>query len=67
MGEYLTTRAAAEVLSVTESTLEQWRWQGRGPVFIKMNRVVRYRKEDLQAFVDARVFNNTAEAMGGSR
>lgn len=51
----LTTREAAEVLRVKESTLEQWRWQGRGPQFIKLNRSVRYRLADIEAFVEGRV------------
>lgn len=28
----LTIRQAAELLQVQETTLEQWRWQGKGPL-----------------------------------
>lgn len=66
MVENLKTAEAAEILQVKPSTLEQWRWQGKGPKFIKMNRAVRYRKEDLQAFVDARVFGSTTEAQAAA-
>jgi len=62
MGENLTTRQAAEVLQIKETTMEQWRWQGRGPRFIKLGRCVRYRKIDIDAFIDARVFSSTTEA-----
>ena len=58
----LTTRTAAEYLSLQPATLEQWRWNGKGPRFVKLGRSVRYRQADLDAFLDARVFNNTTEA-----
>jgi len=62
MSENLKTEAAAAFLQVKPATLEQWRWSGKGPKFIKMNRAVRYRKEDLDAFIVARVFGSTTEA-----
>jgi len=62
MGENLTTRQAAEFLQVKETTLEQWRWNGKGPRFIKMGRSCRYRKTDLDAFIEARIFGSTTEA-----
>lgn len=58
----LTTPEAATYLNMQPSTLEQWRWNGRGPRFIKLSRSVRYRREDLDEFLAARVFNNTTEA-----
>lgn len=62
MGENLKTKQAAEFLQVKKSTLEQWRWSGKGPRFCKLNRSVIYRKADLEAFLEARTFNNTTEA-----
>jgi excisionase family DNA binding protein len=58
----LTTTEAANYLNMKPSTLEQWRWNGRGPRFCKIGRSCRYRRDDLDAFLDARVFNNTTEA-----
>jgi hypothetical protein len=63
MSENLKTAEAAEFLQVKPATLELWRWQE----FIKMNRAVRYRGEDLQAYVDARVFGSTTEAQAEAR
>lgn len=62
MGENLKTEEAAEFLQVKPATLEQWRWNGKGPQFIKMGRAVRYRKVDLDAFIEARIFSSTTEA-----
>lgn len=58
----LTTTQAASYLSVQPGTLEQWRWNGRGPRFVKMGRTVRYRQTDLDDFMAGRVFGSTLEA-----
>lgn len=62
MSDNLKTEEAAEILQVKPATLEQWRWNGKGPRFVKMGRAVRYRKADLDAFIEARVFGSTTEA-----
>lgn len=66
MGENLKTRQAAEFLQVKETTMEQWRWNGKGPKFCKINRSVIYRRSDLEAFVNARVFSSTTEAQAAA-
>jgi len=63
----LTTKEAADLLRIKETTLEQWRWSGRSPVFVKLGRCVRYRKADLEAFIEARVFESTTAAMEVTR
>lgn len=62
----LTTRQAAEYLNVKESTLEQQRWQGKGPRFVKLSRSVRYRLADLEAYLEERTFNSTTEAQAAA-
>lgn len=62
MGENWKTKQAADYLQVKGTTLEQWRWNGKGPRFIKMGRSVRYRKTDLDAFIEARLYGSTTEA-----
>ena len=46
-----TTPEAAETLGVSRRTLETWRFTGNGPIFVKVGRAVRYRPEDLEAFM----------------
>jgi len=58
----LTTREAAAYLKIQPATMEQFRWYGRGPRFVKIGRSVRYRQNDLDAYLDARVFTSTTEA-----
>ncbi len=44
---------AAEYLGVKPETLNQWRWLGRGPAYVKVGRTVVYRLKDLDAWLDA--------------
>ena len=44
---------AAKILSSSPQTLRNWRHIGRGPVYSKRGRMVRYRVADLLDFMDA--------------
>ncbi|MDG2531031.1 helix-turn-helix domain-containing protein [Caulobacter endophyticus] len=61
-GNLLTTAQAAEFLSMSQRTLEDWRLRGGGPRFRKLGRSVRYAPVDLQDFLDRAVYSNTGEA-----
>jgi excisionase family DNA binding protein len=52
--EELTIPEAAMVLGLSPATLSQWRWQKKGPAFIKRGRQIRYLRDDLQAYLDAK-------------
>lgn len=45
--------ALAARLGVSRSTLQSWRYAGRGPRFIKLGRLVRYRTADVDAYLRA--------------
>lgn len=57
----MTVRQAATYLGLAVSTLNKWRCHGGGPIFIKMGRAVRYRAEDLDAFMDGRRASSTTD------
>jgi predicted site-specific integrase-resolvase len=58
----LTANQAAERLGVTAQALERWRGNGSGPAYIKLSgKYVRYRHEDLDAFVAASRRHSTAQ------
>jgi hypothetical protein len=40
-------------------TLEQWRWQGKGPKYLKIGSRVVYRLEDVEAFESENIHLNT--------
>jgi hypothetical protein len=43
------------------NTLEIWRVQGRGPKYIKVGRLVRYRESDLDAWLEGRTRTSTSQ------
>lgn len=45
--------ALAVRLGVSRSTLQSWRYAGRGPRFIKLGRLIRYRNADVDAYLQA--------------
>lgn len=60
--QLLTTKQAANFLSVSASFLEKDRWAGAKIPFVKLNsRTVRYRMEDLINFINSRIRTNTIE------
>lgn len=58
----LTTREAAEATGLAVPTLNKLRVYGGGPQFLKLGRSVRYRIEDLHAWLESRLVSNTSEA-----
>lgn len=54
-GELVDEHAAAEILALSVQTLRNWRWKREGPSFAKLGRLVRYRRSDLQTFIEQRV------------
>ncbi len=61
-GALLTPPEVAERLRVALKTLEDWRRRGDGPRFIRLGRAcVRYRTEEIEAFLAARTLRHTAE------
>jgi excisionase family DNA binding protein len=49
----LTPAEAAAYLRLEEHTLANWCWRGEGPPYVRIDRRVRYRREDLEAWVQA--------------
>lgn len=52
--------ALATRLGVSRSTLQSWRYSGRGPRFIKLGRMVRYRVADVEAYLHANTRGSAA-------
>jgi len=58
----LTTAEAATYISMSKAFLERDRWAGARIPFIKMgSRAVRYRKSDLDAYIDKQVRVSTCD------
>lgn len=57
--QHLDQKALADRSLVSPRTLEQWRWQGRGPRYMKIGGRVVYRQQDIEAFEAANLHANT--------
>jgi len=53
MSALLTLSEAAEYLRTNEATMRYWRHIGEGPRSAKLGRRVVYRKEDVDAWIEA--------------
>ena len=54
LGIALVAGAAAAFLALSRRTLETWRWEGKGPRWIRFSLgAVRYRRADLIDFIQA--------------
>jgi excisionase family DNA binding protein len=57
----MTTIQAASYLGLSKSTTEKLRHFGGGPKYLKLGHAVRYRQQDLDAWLDERLIENTSQ------
>jgi excisionase family DNA binding protein len=53
MQSFLNEQEVSKRLNVSVATLRRWRLEKRGPMFVKVGLLVRYRPEDLDSWVAA--------------
>lgn len=64
----LNTEEAANYLGVEKTFLERDRWAGAQVPFVRLGtRTIRYRKPDLDAFIESRVCASTSDYQGALR
>ncbi len=56
----MTQQQLAARWQISPRTLEQWRWLGKGPRFLKIGARVLYREEDVETWEAAQVCQNTS-------
>jgi hypothetical protein len=57
---FLTSEQLAKRWLIRTETLSQWRWNGRGPQYLKIGRRVLYRLEDVLCFEKQKCRQNTS-------
>lgn len=57
--QHLDQKGLAERWLMSGRTLEQWRWQQRGPRYLKIGGRIVYRLSDIETFEAASLHNNT--------
>jgi hypothetical protein len=50
---------------ISTRTLQRWRLEGVGPIYVKLGRLVRYRQHDLNAFLEERTCTSTSMGTTG--
>jgi excisionase family DNA binding protein len=61
MRTYLTTEKLAEFLNISVQTLNKWRWEGKGPRFVKLGSRVVYDQADVEAYMAQQVRRSTTD------
>jgi predicted site-specific integrase-resolvase len=61
MTQLINSLDAAIALCISPATLRKWRWEGKGPRFIKVGRKVAYKSEDIDAFINAQSRISTSD------
>lgn len=56
-----TVTEAANHLGLAVSTLNKWRCLGGGPQYLKLGKAVRYRRTDLDTYLDRRNVTSTSQ------
>lgn len=51
--EYLTSREVAKQLHIHDVTICKWRVAGKGPIYYKVGRMVRYKQDDVMQWIEA--------------
>ena len=59
--DFKTTAEAAEIMGLKKGTLEVWRYQGKGPLYHKIGRLVRYTGADIEAFINGSRRRSTSD------
>lgn len=57
----LNQRELAAYIGKSAAWCERARWAGEGPKFVKLGRHVRYRSEDVEAWISAHICQSTSE------
>jgi hypothetical protein len=55
----MTQTELAECWRISEATLERWRTESNGPMFLKLGNQVRYRVQDVEAFEEVALRGST--------
>ena len=54
-------KETAKLLSLSVKTLQRYRYNGGGPIYIKIGKSVRYKESDIEKYVSERIRYITTE------
>jgi predicted DNA-binding transcriptional regulator AlpA len=59
--DLLQENEVAQLLTVSVAALRRWRVERRGPKYIKLGALVRYRRSDVELWISTRPFGGEAD------
>ena len=59
--KFLTQDDVAALWSISTNTLRKWRWEGKGPKFVKLGARVVYRESDVMAYAQENIKSSTSK------
>jgi len=59
--KFLTQDEVANMLGLASCTLRKWRWEGKGPKYLKLGSRVLYRESDILDYTNANIKGSTSE------
>jgi predicted site-specific integrase-resolvase len=63
MTELMTQDEVAALFDISLPVLANWRCAGKGPRYVKLGGRVKYRKDDIEAFINSNVRKSTTETV----
>lgn len=60
---FFTPKSLAARWNVNCNTLSQWRWNGKGPRYLKMGSRILYHRQDIEVFETQRIRHSTSQAI----
>ena len=60
---YYSPTELSELWGVSQNTLRKWRWEGKGPQFVKLGARVAYRAVDIDSYSEQNLHSSTTVAM----
>lgn len=67
MPDLLTAEQLSAELEMSVEAIAQWRYRGQGPKFIKEGRFIRYRRVDVEEWLESRLHTRTDHPVSGRR
>lgn len=57
----INTDKVSEILCISPKTLRKWRWEGKGPRFIKTGHKVAYHPNDINTYIQQQGRKSTSD------
>lgn len=61
LDQLLTEKEAAALICYSDRALQNWRYRGGGPKYVKIGRMVRYQRRDILQFIEDRKRLHTSQ------